>query len=240
MQKRYFILIQLVIMTILSGYAQSVIPNRVGINTDTPLSTLHVDGDLRIRNAGFYSTDFTPLVIDENGLIGKYNGVINNMFYAQSKTRTLLSATDITNINNDGYIVPWAASDIKYNPNILSLDSDNRTFTLAKDGLFEVSGMVSYNPQTASSSNSVGVNVLIQYLPSGTSTWITIAGTRYLLIIPFTNVAGTVNISPAIQRMNVGDKIRIQMVRAGAQHGTAGTPVIEADDFTKMLRVMYL
>lgn len=233
--KELYIIVILSLIICLPTFAQSV-----GINTENPSATLHVEGDLRIRSANFYTTDFFPLVVNEDGLIGKYNGVTNNLFYAQSKTRTVFSSANITEINGSGYVVPWLAEDIKYNPKILVLNSDNQTFTLSKKGLFEVSGMISYNPQTANTNTSVGVNVLIQYLPSGTSTWTTIAGTRYFLIAPFNNVAGTINVSPAIKEMGEGDKIRVLMVRVGAVHGSAGSPTLEADDFTKMLKIMSL
>lgn len=234
--KELYIIVILLLIICRPAVAQSV-----GINTKNPSATLHVEGDLRIRSTNFYTTDFSPLVVNEDGLIGKYNGVTNNLFYAQSKTRTVFSSTNITEINGSGYVVPWSNTDIKYNPKILVLNSDNQTFTLDKTGLFEVSGMVSYNPQTTNTINtSVGVNVLIQYLPLGASTWIAIAGTRYFLTAPFNNVAGTINISPAIKEMNKGDQIRILMIRASGVHGSVGTPALEADDFTKMLKVMSL
>lgn len=78
--KELYIIVILSLIICLPTFAQSV-----GINTENPSATLHVEGDLRIRSANFYTTDFFPLVVNEDGLIGKYNGVQTIYFMHKAK-----------------------------------------------------------------------------------------------------------------------------------------------------------
>lgn len=201
------------------------IPNlqaQVGINIDTPKSTLDINGDLIISQ-----TDLTPgllLGIDRpnNGHVGTL--ATSPYIFAQSSQEQIFSTTEVTEYNAArGVVVKWNSStDILHN-DIATFDTANNIFVFKNKYLCEISGFVCMKtgaPNTVGS--SCFINIKIQQRKSGSSTWVDVGMTRTILNYPLLDqTTSTIVFTPCVADFNVGDALRVLMVRPSASMGTA-------------------
>lgn len=234
----------------------SIINAQVGINTENPQSTLHVQGDMIIADTPPL-TNATILVVDNDGHVGTAAYVPAKLFLIQSGTNQLYApnggVADTFN-QAEPIIVAWAQSDVKSN-NIMVLNNDN-TFTFEEAGTYELSGYINYRVGSAIAAtladitsiakNLATLNVVIQLYNANTSSWTSLAGSRYLISGPgIDRYVETVHIPPVLYKFAAGDKIRMIFFRptpsSGMLHGTTSEfGIIKPDgmEFTKGMKVI--
>lgn len=229
---------------------------QVGINTSDPKAMLHVNGNMIIANTPNIENG-NVLVISNDGKIGVAESVPARLLLIQSKTNQELAPNStISTQFNTGFPIniEWTTSDIVTN-NIMTYNSSDNTFTFQEDGIYELSGYIVYRAGAKIAStvaqmsdvatNLATLNVTIQVNKINTTTWVNIAGARYLLSGPGVDrYVETVSVPPVLYTATTGDKIRMVFYRpnstSGMPHGTQSTwGIIKPDgmEFTKGMKV---
>lgn len=212
---------------------------QVGINTENPEATLHVNGNLKITDTPIL-TSSTSLVIDTDGNVGTAASIPAKVMLVQSTNRQIYNKSNtkdleiINQLNNaQPIIVTWQPQDIQTN-NILTFASTDQSFTFLYSGTFELSGYINYTPSgkypkdptnTHISERYLGLNVCIQQYNPSLNKWVDIAASRYLTSDgSMGTFASTIIVPPVLSKFEEGDKIRMIFTRPsktfGIPHGS--------------------
>lgn len=244
----------LLVIGILSLTIGQIYP-QVGINTDDPKATLHVNGDLIIEDAPVQNNT-SVLVINDEGKVGKAAAIPTKLLFAQSTSVQIFSEAETNNINNaQPTLINWENGDIVAN-NLVDFIQTTHSFRFKESALCEISGFINYNTNCAIPENytsnpsyfSIFINVTIQYKEKNSLNWTDFGGARAGW--NGTNTGSyyhTINIPAAIRIFNEGDEIRLVITRPlnlGMPHGKSdGKPSIgrpTGSQFTKGLKITVL
>lgn len=211
---------------------------QVGINTENPEATLHVNGNLKITDTPIL-TSSTSLVVDTDGNVGTAASIPARVMLVQSTRNQMYSkkiANELAIINqlNQGnpITVMWDKEDILTN-NILSYNEADNSFSFSASGIYEISGYVNYNPnaeipqdpsQQTIHERFIILNVTIQKLNTNNNNWEDLASARYAASdVAIGPITATIIIPPVLYSFQKNDKIRMVIIRPkgmGTTHGT--------------------
>lgn len=230
--------------------------NRVGINTPNPQATLDVNGKVRATEQGAIS-GANILRINDNGIIQKSVIAPRKIAYIASSSNQSITASNMNTGSPQALL--WEAGSVQINTGIIVNPNNTAVseITIARDGVYEISGLVSYNPQAKAQTGSnppsdpkawmAGVIVETQYKKQG-GEW------QKLINVISSYSAGALlqNKEIHIPQMGIelqaGDQIRIVLYRPTSSyalaHGSSGTnPSISKlsdSKYTKILKIVSL
>lgn len=229
---------------------------RVGIGTNNPLGTLHINGNVIVTNTETINNAIA-LGVDNNGNVGKiYYPLKAAIIQSVDNQVYTPNSTTVNSLNNANPIaVTWNNSNIISN-NIMTFNSNDNSFSFNEGGVYELSGYISYMPGATISTtennlsnpnfNLIALNVTIQKYNAQTSSWQNIAGTRWLQSGPgIQYYSETITIPAVAYTFSAEDKIRFVFYRPLAgfatPHGTIGNCGIVRPDgipFSKGLKII--
>lgn len=178
---------------------------QVGINTDRPLATLDISGNLRVRSVekciGENCSD--SILVKNNG--GFVHSISKKDFLNNQKTFIYGTGSSSTILADLEIVTGWRQ--IQFNHMVFDENSDfnsaNYTFTAPGDGIYEV--YVQYHTTSLISAEDLGVGVFVK---RGMSNPELVAEESYLNV----NLLG-ISVSPSTRRtqtllsLNSGDQV---------------------------------
>lgn len=195
---------------------------QVGINIDTPLSTLDINGNLIITQTDPMPGLFLGIDRTDNGHVGTL--VSPPYIFAQSSKEQIFSASEVTDYNAArGVVVKWDPGTEILNNDIATYNLTENAFVFTSKYLCEISGFICMKTGAANTAgNSCYINIKIQQRKSGTTTWTDVGMTRMVLVYPILDqTTSTIVFTPCVAQFNPGDALRILLSRPSASMGTA-------------------
>ncbi|MCH7403722.1 hypothetical protein MM214_17810 [Belliella kenyensis] len=175
------------------------------------------------------------------------SGFIETKNYSiQSTTGQQFSPLNTFNAGNLVDIT-WQASEVIFsNSDIISLDSDNTSFTVMKTGIYDISGFFNCHPQrpetsstNTQTSNQTDVVFVLQKFTGGS--WETINATIYALGRGVGNTFSSIPYSSTTVSFAAGEKLRFRATRNTGlnrlDHGANAGIVANTGQITKSLRI---
>ncbi|WP_029906116.1 hypothetical protein [Prevotella sp. 10(H)] len=200
----------------------------VGIGSKSPLTTLHIAGDMRIG--------VTPIInraevlgVDAGSKVGKVQlPVIQAKYvYAQSNAYQWPNKTSLN--NGDNIVITWGSSEIKINTvdgkQLMTFNPSGNTFTFKEKALCEFNGFVNYVPfgptnqfEGDRNKNVVALEVAIQQQVG--SSWVDLTkGIGVWEWSSVRNICESVLTPYSVKEFNAGDVIRMVIRRPSATFG---------------------
>lgn len=194
-----------------ANYAQ-----KVGINTDNPQATLHIEGDMIIDEINLVDKA-RILGIDADGKIHDAVPPPRKYAFAESGNDQHFNDEEIAAINAGTPVeVSWVDADVTYNTLVAK---DGNTFVFNEDVFCQVSGFVGYRSfSTVYDFNREdyvlsGANISIQYRPKDSQTWETLSTVTQLWYGPEATLAKTVIIPDVVKLFRAGDRVRMAIAK---------------------------
>ncbi len=193
---------------------------KIGIGSNTPGASLHVDGNMKLMETPVLEKkdEVKVLAINKNGQIGTSASIPTKLMVVEGVENQIISTTaDKTSFNNaDVFVVTWDESQV-YSNNLMDFDDHSNSFIFRESVLCEVSGYINYCPFATPSASftsdfqktGAALNVIIQYQESGSNDWIDFTAARSLWIAGAVKEVKTVNVPPAIKIFQPGDRLRM-------------------------------
>lgn len=235
-------------LLIMGIFSFGILNAQIGINTESPAASLHVNGNMIVTNTPPLSGIDNYLAVNSAGLVGYTNQIPIRGAFLQGKDEQLFSTTaEKTALNNGtGVQVKWFQRDVVTN-NILSIDETNSELVVLDDARYDISGSINYvSEATNTTGTGTAIKIMMQYKKAGTSTWTTITSGRFFHNYPALSATTYSFVLPGIAlELSAGDRIRVLLARPnniGSVHGsTGGSPRVAMPvgaSFTRSLRVI--
>lgn len=220
---------------------------KVGINHTSPTTSLHVGGDVTLKDVAI-QVNSKALGIDANN---KLNIVeitrerLPGAFYLQSTVKQDITGTELTQFETGvPCVAKWTTNEILLNT--LNLPLSNHMVTIQKTSYYTISGFVNYRTHNSSSQfgNYTSAIVSVQYQRSGSSAWTDIVtAAEYWADGSMSSITQTIALPEKVIRLSANDKIRLIVRRSakGLNHGRTGTPGIDIPQgaiFSKCLKIV--
>ncbi len=223
-KKALFILIS---FSLGSSYAQ------VGINTESPQATLHIEGDLIIKNTSPKSANnanLKPLFVDPEGHVVRSvaTQAVSPILAIQTNRLMLSSSSDPNTLTvfNDGsrQSFDFIASDILINN--LGINIQNGYIRIAETGIYQISSLINYVFGTSTTGSNVFINISLQKSTNNGGTWFDVVGYRPIFTINWTTGQSTPAILPTvIASLSQGDLLRYSFYRTRSGATLQGSPI---------------
>ena len=235
-------------LLIMGIFSFGILNAQIGINTESPAASLHVNGNMIVTNTPPLSGIDNYLAVNSSGLVGYTNQIPIRGAFLQGKDEQLFStAAEKTALNNGtGVQVKWFQRDVVTN-NILSIDETNSELVVLDDARYDISGSINYvSEATNTTGTGTAIKIMMQYKKAGTSTWTTITSGRFFHNYPALSATTYSFVLPGIAlELSSGDRIRVLLARPnniGSVHGsTGGNPRVAMPvgaSFTRSLRII--
>ncbi|WP_029902847.1 hypothetical protein [Prevotella sp. 10(H)] len=227
----------------------TIADGKVGVGIATPTATLHVDGSMSLTDAPLVTGKV--LVVDSDGKVGIRETTPIQYIYVQSTQQKTFNSTELNTLNSTSdLVVPWLASDMFSNNNIVEFVSASNSFKIKRSFAAEISGYVNYrtgaaypsafstsDPATSSFDRDHGsslLNLKIQISTDDGNTWKDLSNTRGIWTYgALGDQTQTVETPVVIKDLYAGNLIRMviqrptssQAPRMGITHGSTASIV---------------
>jgi len=196
----------------------SYIMAKIGIGTTSPGATLHINGDMILKQADEME-NARDLIIGSDGKVGiKKETLVSSdskLLFLGTERTIILNDTEKNQVNNNTrYVIPIEASDVVLsNGEVAAVEPTGNIITIKRAGSYDISATLGITPNIRADEVAyIAYNVEKQ--EAGSSSWVSIAGNRPVFKSPDTaQITFTIPIASIIAQLKVGDRIRLVIYR---------------------------
>lgn len=209
---------------------------QVGVNTEDPQATLHIEGDLIISNTSPKSNDnstLKPLFVDPDGNVVRSvtTQAVSPILVIQTN-REVISSSSTPNILtafNSGTAQSFAFTPSDITINNLGGSIQNGYIRIAETGIYQINSLINYLFGSAASGNNIFISITLQKSTNNGSTWSNVVGYRPIFTINWPAGQGNPAILPtAITPLSAGNLLRYSFER------TRSGPTYQGNELTNL------
>lgn len=212
--------------------------DKLGINTQLPLATLDVNGNLIVRKADELTTqDNRLLYINNEGKVGPLpkdsKVIVAPVFFLEAENTNIIETS--TNAFNAGTVLTIDANPDHIVYNNLEMSIKDNTYQIGQSGYYLVNSSITAQIATSAINQSVYIQVGIRTRKNSSTPWETIVATRPVLNINWNQIPGQGNsivLPSRIIYFEKGEQLQVFLNRTSSTiNGVSGPQGSSATQF---------